>query len=505
MVRNLDQEAIESQEVNLVLSHFRITGINATCLTCGLTSNLLLFVNLSSPFSYYAVQIFATVGGIISCIAFVILISVFAQERKYISPSDQFEFTQAFYYSVMAAALYFIVSVFLGINFLATRWHFFPKTFKLYETERKLLLQDTTLMFYLLLGALIFSLIEKWQFLDAVFWADFTLLTIGLGGEFTPKTSLGRVLLLPYVIGGIMILGMLISSLHDLLETAKKRLCNQMAESKRRLIQASFLGSHQEAGELSGGITSPAFICNEDFNALRKLKNNAARKTRWIALVVSALLILAFWLAGAAVFAAAEKSAQWTYPIALYFTYVSLLTLGYGDYIPSTNLGKSFYVLWTVIGVPVLTIFISNMADTMVQVLQNLLLVVGSFTILPNIEILNRIKKWCCSERRAFKGWNQVQKSSMSLHIFLETFSLTNLGEITRSCQTKRGKEKAKLVPDCNRDRSPKILKDALFQVIMDCMVDPNKEYTYEQWLQFADLIFPGSCHYLQSKIQHYH
>lgn len=402
----------------LSTSDFRAIAITAMCLTCGLASNLLLFVNLSSQFSFFALHLSATMGGIISFVAFTISISVFARERKYISPPDQFEFTQAFYYAIMAAVLYFMVSVFLGINFLATRRDFFPKTFRLNETERKLLLQDSALMFYLLLGALIFSLIEKWKFLDAIFWADFTLLTIGLGGEFTPKTILGRILLLPYAIGGIMMLGMLIGSIRALLETAKERLRNQMAESERRQMEASFVSSHQELS------TYPKFICTPYFNALRKLKSKGARKTRWIALMVSVLMAIGLWLAGAAVFKAAEKSAQWNYPIALYFAYVSLLTVGYGDYIPSTNLGKSFYVLWTAIGIPVLTIVISNMADTLVEVLQNLLLVVGSCTILPNIERLSEVKKWCYSVRRGFRGWNRARKSGMSIiHPSLRSYS----------------------------------------------------------------------------------
>lgn len=52
---------------------------------------------------------------------------------------------------------------------------------------------------------------------------------------------------------------------------------------------------------------------------------------------------------------------------ALYFSYTSLLTIGYGDYSPHSNAGKAFFVLWSLLAVPSLTILISNMGDTIVK------------------------------------------------------------------------------------------------------------------------------------------
>jgi potassium channel subfamily K len=78
----------------------------------------------------------------------------------------------------------------------------YDKEFQLTMSQRTLMLQTISFLVYLLLGALVYSHIEGWAYLDAVYWADFTLLTVGIG-DYSPATHLGRGLLFPFAIGGI--------------------------------------------------------------------------------------------------------------------------------------------------------------------------------------------------------------------------------------------------------------------------------------------------------------
>lgn len=59
------------------------------------------------------------------------------------------------------------------------------------------------------------------------------------------------------------------------------------------------------------------------------------------------------------------------------------MTIGYGDLYPESNLGKPFFVLWTLIAVPSVTILISNMGDTVVAWVQKGTMWLGQRTILP--------------------------------------------------------------------------------------------------------------------------
>ena len=78
----------------------------------------------------------------------------------------------------------------------------YDKEFQLTMSQRTLMLQTISFLVYLLAGAAVYSHIEGWLFLDAVYWADFTLLTVGIG-DYSPETHLGRGLLFPFAIGGI--------------------------------------------------------------------------------------------------------------------------------------------------------------------------------------------------------------------------------------------------------------------------------------------------------------
>jgi len=57
-------------------------------------------------------------------------------------------------------------------------------------------------------GALLFHWIEKWGWLDSVYYTVVTITTIGFG-DLTPKTSLGKIVTVFYGLNGIALLLML--------------------------------------------------------------------------------------------------------------------------------------------------------------------------------------------------------------------------------------------------------------------------------------------------------
>jgi potassium channel subfamily K len=121
----------------------------------------------------------------------------------------------------------------------------------------------------------------------------------------------------------------------------------------------------------------------QEFELMRKIQEEAATKRRWTSLIISGSTWFVLWFAGAAIFQAAEYGQQWTYFGSLYFAYTSLLTIGYGDFYPQSNSGKPFFVFWSLLAIPSLTILISNMGDTIVKGIRDLTLWVGNFTVLP--------------------------------------------------------------------------------------------------------------------------
>jgi potassium channel subfamily K len=87
---------------------------------------------------------------------------------------------------------------------------------------------------------------------------------------------------------------------------------------------------------------------------------------------------------GAVVFWKSEKNQSWSYFESIYFSYTTLLTIGYGDFQPESNSGKPFFVFWSLLAVPTLTILISNMGDTVIQLIKDLTIWLGEVTVLPS-------------------------------------------------------------------------------------------------------------------------
>jgi potassium channel subfamily K len=189
----------------------------------------------------------------------------------------------------------------------AVKGHY-SKDFKLTIPQRTLMLQTICLLVYLLLGALVYSKIEGWKFLDAVYWADFTLLTIGIGDDLTPSTHLGRALLFPFAIGGIVYLGLVVGSIRSLvLDRTKKKLGARMTEQvRRRVIKRVEMAEHsRNPVRKIRGLDKKTSKCltldphdhaesekkrrEAEFHAMRAVQEMASQERKWISLFVSGL------------------------------------------------------------------------------------------------------------------------------------------------------------------------------------------------------------------------
>jgi len=318
-------------------------------------------------------------------------------------PRERHAFTGALYYAMFAAGLYFIVASLMLITVWGAYKGHYSREFQLTTSQRTLMLQTISFLVYLLSGAAIYQRIEGWDFLDAVYWADFTLLTVGIG-DFSPATHTGRALLFPFAIGGIIILGLVIGSIRSLvLDRGKVKLGARIIEKERRRF-LSHIDKNSDTSMLkpisknesqilprtdTKHTTDKKVEMNElqrreqEFNLMRRIQKEAATRRRWTSLVISGTTWFALWFIGAAVFAVAERGQHWTYFGSLYFAYTSLLTIGYGDFSPQSNSGKAFFVFWSLLAIPSLTILISNMGDTIIKGIRDLTLLLGKLTVLP--------------------------------------------------------------------------------------------------------------------------
>ncbi|KAL8922808.1 MAG: hypothetical protein Q9208_004933 [Pyrenodesmia sp. 3 TL-2023] len=397
----------------------RLIAINTISLILALVANIALLLNMARRLSFAVAQPITIVGWFISSILLIAL--VFAASLGLELPGEDRALTQAFYYAVIAAGLYFIIAALMCVTVYGAYKGHYPQEFKLTMSQRTLMLQTISFMVYMLLGSLVFYKIEGWQYLDAVYFVNYTLLTVGIG-SYAPQTHAGRSFLFPYAIGGIVILGLVVGSIRSLvLERGKQKMGSRMVEKKRvQLIKKmQKRGQHQKLTPVGTDEQADELGMTErerrkfEFELMRQIQDHASARQKWNALFISGSAWMVLWLVGAVVFWKAEHQQEWSYFGALYFAYTSLLTIGYGDYKNFSNSGKPAFVFWSLLAVPTLTIVISNMGDTVVKGIRDLTDYLGQFTILPGESPTRQRAKWLLKSATSKFGRDQGKDDMM--------------------------------------------------------------------------------------------
>lgn len=373
--------------------------VNAIQLAVALVANLILLLNMAKKIKFTIAQPVTIVTWYISSVCLVALTATADGPLKG-TPQDNYIWSAAFYYGLYAACLYFFCSSLMVVTFWGAMKGKYSKDFQLTTSQRTLMLQTIMFLIYLLVGALVFSTTENWAYLDAVYWADVTLFTVGFG-DFYPQSTLGRALLFPYALVGVISLGLVVGSIRSLvLDRGRRQLAARMIEKKRKRMLRRMVkrgkddilipvtedegdGSESDQRLSSTGLTELERRGME-FELMRKIQAKAEHRRRWMAMGVSTTVWLILWLVGAAIFQQCEVTYQgWTYFDGFYFAFVSLTTIGYGDITPISPAGKSFFVFWSLLALPTMTVLISNAGDTVVKLIREWTDWLGTVTILP--------------------------------------------------------------------------------------------------------------------------
>lgn len=80
-------------------------------------------------------------------------------------------------------------------------------------------------------------------------------------------------------------------------------------------------------------------------------------------LFFSACALVTFWLLGALIYHFMEG---WSYGNSLYFNYVFLFTIGFGDYYPVTPVGQVVFIIWALMAVPIMSNFVVQTIQTLI-------------------------------------------------------------------------------------------------------------------------------------------
>ncbi|KAG9189551.1 hypothetical protein G6011_06419 [Alternaria panax] len=470
-----------------------LIAVNSVSLVFALSANISLLLNMSRRLTFEIAQPITIIGFYLAGFLLMALVGVASSSVFRIQPMEEHALSQAFYYAIIAAGIYFIIASLMAFTAFGAYKGHYAREFRLTASQRTLMLQTIAFMVYLLVGALIFSYVEGWIFLDAVFWANFTLLTIGFGGEFVPKTHTGRSLLIPYAIGGLVTVGLVIGSIRSLiLEHGKQKMAARFMEVKRQKVLKSIDGDTHtirisifEKVEFSSKGLTEAQRREQEFRIMRRVQTLSERKRRYTALALSTTAALLLWFLGALVFMYSEKPQGFSYFVALYYAYVSLLTIGYGDYVVQSNAGKAFMVFWSLLAVPTLTILISNMGDTVIKAFKDFTIWLGSLTVLPEEEGLSAALK---------VGWRRIRSGKISEEEKAGSTEQRTEDRLARYIEEEalgRAQEAGEHGDYLERDIRfyHFVLAKEVRELMKDVESSSSKQYEYHEWQYYLRLI----------------
>jgi potassium channel subfamily K len=536
-------------------------GLNGASLACGFIGNLFLLFNFTRRIRYIVAL---PVTIILWYFATGILMGILVSMNEYVPPNypDQV-YSQGFWHAVIAAVLYLVSSMILMLNMLGYFLGHYPQHFELSDDQRNLILQTMMFFFWLAGGAAVFAKSEGWSFVDSLYFCDVTVLTVGFG-DFHPINDIGRGLVFPYSVGGIIILGLMISSIRGFAhELGSTHVVHAHAEKKRThtlsRTATNDLEFHQleerfqakirhkqpppaisepfgpapfnpneraltftdlEKGEpLPGqprkehheqqqekhsttrpiaagmkrlvrvGARKPKILMMREekdrFDAMRKIQEETYSFKKWTALTMSVIAFGILWCVGAVGFWQAERNTQGlSYFEALYFCYVSLLTIGYGDLSPTSNAGKPFFIVWSLIAVPTMTILISDMGDTVIASFKRGTFKLADWTVLPKEGIWRNLLE----QNPRLLGWLERKSKKAAEKRRLARGMRVGPEEDDADATPPTMEEVAELdnLDDAALARK---LAIAIRHTADDLKSDPPKRYSYEEWAEYTSLI----------------
>ncbi|KAI8241937.1 hypothetical protein K4K57_002787 [Colletotrichum sp. SAR 10_99] len=497
----------------------RLIIVNAIQLAIAIVSNVFLLLNMARRVRFSLAQPITIVGWYLSAICLIAL-NATASGPLVIEPREEYINSQAFYYGMFAAILYFVTASLMVVTVYGAYTRHYAEDFQLTTAQRTLMLQTILFLLYLLLGALVFSTIEDWSYLDAVYWADVTLFTVGFG-DFAAASPLGRALLIPYALVGVISLGLVIGSIRSLvLERGRRRLDARMVEKKRRQLIRTMTrkGKDDILKPIPSNVESPISDASplpateferrqEEFNLMRKIQDSASVRRRWMAMSISFSSWLILWLVGAKIFQECERPYQnWSYFEGFYFAFVTLTTIGYGDRTPVSNSGKAFFVFWSLLALPTMTVMISNAGDTVVKAVRDATLELGNVTILPGErgfrkELLALLDQWTCGV--IFKGplmdeedelppgflgnAHQLEQGS-SEEDDNDTDAYSSVPDPTSGRQQSRSRDPTAPLPS-SRAEYHFLLISEIAAVRQHSKQKPAKKYSFAEWAWYLKLI----------------
>jgi potassium channel subfamily K, other eukaryote len=245
----------------------------------------------------------------------------------------------------------------------------------------------------------------------------------------------------------------------------------------------------------------------ERFEAIRSIQEKSEIWKRWWRLSITLILFAIFWCVGALVFWCTERFTQgMTYWDAVYYGWVTLVTIGYGDFSPKSVAGRCFFVIWVQFAVPAVTILAQHLMSTVVVIFKASTSGIANIFLPQNFNVNHVIFKlpwlFAClprwmQRRVEEKEAERQMDNGLPVGDETSTFSKSFSKDEAYAAGTKEP-DIIELADQHEKDVSGKApdaaalarqLALAIRRAARDTIQDTTKQYSFEEWVEFIRLI----------------
>ncbi|KAL2061977.1 hypothetical protein VTL71DRAFT_7355 [Oculimacula yallundae] len=231
------------------------------------------------------------------------------------------------------------------------------------------------------------------------------------------------------------------------------------------------------------------------FDAMRNIQAHTNRFKQYYALAWSVFAFGILWCIGALGFMYAERRIQnLSYFDALYFCYVSLLTIGYGDFSPRSNAGKPFFIVWSLVAVPTMTILVSDMGNTVVSAINRGTFTLADWTVMPKEGVWHdfvlkhpKLENWLEQRTKKLEAKKRIEEGFRVQNPDDDDVETGNVEEDVVKVPTLE--KLAKEPPAVTEHDLARKLAIAIKRTANDLRSETPKKYSYEEWVEFTRLM----------------
>lgn len=281
---------------------------------------------------------------VLSSLSFGLLLPCLIVVLAHIPPNVPIDILPIFSLLVASLALS-LVSVVLDLLLVI-----FGQTPRFSTQAKNFLIALVMITFLLFYGGLAFWRLEGWQYYQAVTFCLVTITTVGFG-NLVPTDNRSKIILIFYALVGLAFIGFAIEQFRRLLVQ------DVILKMRARIQRLHYRGKPGEDPEKGP-----------------RRRRGRAISAIWVARICTILGVLVWWTVGAAIFMALEG---WNYLDSFYFSFTTLATIGYGDFVPETTGGMIFLLFFLLFGLGLFTVAISTLRysrpDEIDDQLENLL------------------------------------------------------------------------------------------------------------------------------------